>query len=80
MKKSLQISKSIELGPRDVALVWDDSGVLNAHVSDEDMAQSVPQHVLLAMALMMSMDDPEMIGLMWDKFEKTMDDDIVKHS
>jgi len=80
MQKNLQVSQTIELGPKDVALVWNDEGKISAHVSDVGLAEAVPQHVLLALALMMSMDDPEIIGAMWDKFEKMMDRDILRQA
>ena len=79
MRKSLQVTQTIELGPRDVALVWNDEGKISAHVSDAGLKESIPQYVLLALAVMMSMDDPKIVGEMWDKFEKMMDEDIVRH-
>lgn len=80
MQKNLQVSQTIELGPKDVALVWDDEGKMSAHVSDKGLTEAVPQHVLLALAVMMSMDDPEIVGEMWDRFEKLMDEDIIRQS
>ena len=80
MQKNLQVSQTIELGPKDVALVWNDEGKISAHVSDVGLTEAVPHHVLLALALMMSMDDPEIIGTMWDKFEKMMDQDILRQA
>ena len=80
MQKDLQVTQTIELGPKDVALVWDDEGKISAHVSDESLTEAVPQYVLLALALMMSMDDPAIVGQIWDRFEKMMDEDIVRQS
>jgi len=80
MQKNLQVSQIIELGPKDVALVWNDAGEMSAHVSDKGLTEAVPQHVLLALAVMMSMDDPAIVGEMWDRFEKMMDKDIVRQS
>ncbi len=75
-KDKLQVIKSVELGPKDVALVWSDDGLINGYVSDQGLSDAPPQHVLLALAVMMSMDDNEIVGRVWDTFEKMMDDDI----
>ena len=80
MQKDLQVTQTIELGPKDVALVWNDEGKISAHVSDEALTEAVPQYVLLALALMMSMDDQVIVGQIWDRFEKMMDKDIVRQS
>lgn len=80
MHKDLQVTQTIELGPKEVALVWNDRGEISAHVSDQGLTEAVPQYVLLALAVMMSMDDQEIVGRMWDKFEKIMDRDIVRQS
>ncbi|HER26322.1 MAG TPA: hypothetical protein ENI69_04360 [Rhodospirillales bacterium] len=80
MQKDLQVTQTIELGPKDVALVWNDEGKISAHVSDVALTEAVPQHVLLALAVMMSMDNPEVVGKMWDIFEKMMDRDIVRQA
>ena len=81
MKKDrLQIAQSVQLGPRDVALVWSDEGRINAYVSDQGLSEAPPQHVLLALAVMMSMDDSDIVGRMWDTFEKIMDEDIQRQS
>ncbi len=80
MRKDLQVTQTIELGPKDVALVWNDEGKMSAHVSDVGLTEAVPHHVLLALAMMMSMDDPEIVGSMWDKFEKLMDKDIARQA
>ncbi len=80
MQKDLRVTQTIELGPKDVALVWDDQGKISAHVSDVGLTAAVPHHVLLALAMMMSMDDPEIVGLMWDRFEKMMDKDIARQA
>lgn len=81
MKKGkLRVAQSVELGPRDVALVWRDEGRINAYVSDQGLSEAPPQHVLLALAVMMSMDDGEIVGRMWDSFEKMMDGDIRRQS
>ncbi|MBC8268595.1 MAG: hypothetical protein H8E36_07600 [Rhodospirillaceae bacterium] len=79
-REKLQVAKSVELGPRDVALVWSDEGLINAYVSDQGLSEAPPQHVLLALAVMMSMDDSEIVGRMWDTFEKMMDEDIQRQS
>lgn len=79
-KDKLLVARSVELGPRDVALVWSDEGRINAYVSDQGLSEAPPQHVLLALAVMMSMDDGEIVGRMWDAFEKKMDDDIQRRS
>lgn len=80
MRKDLQVTQTIELGPKDVALVWNDEGKMSAHVSDVGLTEAVPHHVLLALAMMMSMDDSTIVGLMWEKFEKMMDEDIVRQA
>jgi hypothetical protein len=80
MQKDLQVTQTIELGPKDVALVWNDEGKISAHVSDVGLTEAVPHHVLLALAMMMSMDDSTIVGLMWEKFEKMMDEDIVRQA
>jgi hypothetical protein len=77
-KNTLQVTQSVELGPRDVALVWSDEGLINAYVSDQGLSDAPPQHVLLALAAMMSMDDNEIVGRMWDTFEHMMDNDIQR--
>ncbi len=79
-KGKLQVAQSVELAPRDVALVWSDEGRINAYVSDQGLSEAPPQHVLLALAVMMSMDDGEIVGRMWDAFEKMMDEDIHRQS
>jgi len=79
-KDKLQIAQSVELGPKDVALVWSDEGRISAYVSDQGLSDAPPQHVLLALAVMMSMDDSEIVGRMWDTFEKMMDADIQRQS
>lgn len=79
-KGKLQVTGSVELGPQDVALVWSDEGRINAYVSDQGMSNAPPQHVLLALAVMMSMDDSEIVGRMWDTFEKMMDEDIQRQT
>ncbi|NQU57075.1 MAG: hypothetical protein HQ513_07555 [Rhodospirillales bacterium] len=81
MKKGkLQVVPSVELGPKDVALVWSDEGRISAYVSDQGLSDAPPQHVLLALAVMMSMDDGEIVGRMWENFEKLMDEDIQRQS
>ena len=65
-REKLQVAQSVELGPKDVALVWSDEGLINAYVSDQGLSEAPPQHVLLALAVMMSMDDSEIVGRMWD--------------
>ncbi len=70
----------MELGPKDVALVWSDEGRISAYVSDQGLSDAPPQHVLLALAVMMSMDDKEIVGRIWDAFEKVMDEDIQRQS
>lgn len=77
-KNSLQVTHSVELGPKDVALVWSDEGLINAYVSDQGLRDAPPQHVLLALAAMMSMDDVDIVGRMWDTFENKMDEDIQR--
>jgi len=79
-KDKLQVAQSVQLGPKDVALVWSDEGRINAYVSDQGLSDLPPQHVLLALAMMMSMDDEEIVGRIWDTFEKMMDDDLQRHS
>jgi len=60
--------------------VWSDEGRISAYVSDQGLSEAPPQHVLLALAVMMSMDDKEIVGRIWDAFEKAMDDDIQRQS
>ncbi len=79
-KDKLQVAPSVELGPKDVALVWSDEGRISAYVSDQGLSEAPPQHVLLALAVMMSMDDKEIVGRIWDAFEKVMDEDIQRQS
>ncbi len=79
-KDKLQVAPSVELGPKDVALVWSDEGRISAYVSDQGLSEAPPQHVLLALAVMMSMDDKEIVGRMWDAFEKVMDEDLQRQS
>jgi len=79
-KDKLQVAPSVELGPKDVALVWSDEGRISAYVSDRGLSEAPPQHVLLALAVMMSMDDKEIVGRIWDAFEKVMDEDIQRQS
>jgi len=79
-KDKLQVAQSVELGPKDVALVWSDKGRISAYVSDQGLSDAPPQHVLLALAVMMSMDDDQIVGRMWDTFEKIMDEDILNQS
>jgi len=76
-KKNIKVSKTLYLTGTDVALVWGRDGDVDVYVSDEDLTQNMPDHVLQAMAVMMSMDDPEITGLMWDKLEKKMDRDFM---
>lgn len=78
--QTLQVTQSVELGAKDVALVWSDEGRINAYVSDQGLCDAPPQHVLLALAAMMSMDDSEIVGRMWDIFEQKMDEDIQRQS
>ena len=69
-KDSLHVAKSVELGPKDVALVWSDEGRISTYVSDRELTDASPQHVLMALAVMMSMDDNQLVGTMLDNFEK----------
>ena len=75
-KDSLQVAKSVERGPKDVALVWSDEGRIRTYVSDQELADAPPQNVLMAWAVMMPMDDNQLVGTMWDNFERMMDKDI----
>ncbi len=77
-KHALKVAQSVELGPKDVALVWSDKGLIDAYVSDQGLRDAPPQHVLLALAAMMSMDDNDIVGRMWDTFENMMDEDIKR--
>ncbi len=79
MKKDIKISKTLYLTGADVAVVWDRDGDINVYVSDENMTRNMPDHMLQALAVMMSMDDPEITGLMWDKLEGKMDRDFIIH-
>ncbi len=79
MKKDIKISKTLYLSGTDVAVVWDRDGDINVYVSDDNMTQNMPDHMLQALAVMMSMDDPEITGLMWDKLESKMDRDFIIH-
>ena len=54
MQKDLQVTQTIELGPKDVALVWNDEGKISAHVSDVGLTEAVPHHVLLALAMLLT--------------------------
>ena len=53
-------------------MVWDETGAVAAYVSDDELAQAPPPHALQAFALMLSMDDPKIMGRMWEKLEKRM--------
>lgn len=79
-KDSLQVAKSVERGPKDVALVWSDEGRIRTYVSDQELTYAPPQHVLKAWAVMMPMDDNQLVGNMWDNFERMMDKDIQRQS
>jgi len=79
MKKNLKVVESVDLGPTDVALVWDGGGGLSAYISNADLAQAMPDHVLEAFAVMLSMDDMEIKGRMWEKLENRMDVDLARH-
>ena len=79
-KEGLQVAQSIELGPQDVALIWSEAGGIKAYVSDQGLSDAPPQHVLLALAMMMSMDNDEIVGQIWDAFEKKMDEDIMRQA
>jgi len=76
MKKTLKVQKTFDLGPTEVALVWDETGAVVAYVSDAELAQAPPPHALQAFALMLSLDDPEIMGRMWEKIEKKMDAEL----
>jgi hypothetical protein len=59
--------------------MWSDEGLINAHVSDQDLREphsSPTQHMPLVLALMMPMEHSELVWHIWDKFEKLTDDDI----
>ncbi len=79
MKKNLKVVDSVDLGPTDVALVWDGEGGLSAYVSDADLAHAMPDHLLEAFAVMLSMEDPEIKSRMWEKMENRMDVDLARH-
>ncbi len=80
MKRTLKVQKSFDLGPTEVALVWDEAGAVAAYVSDADLAQTPPPHALQAFALILSLDDPEIMGRIWDKLEEKMDADLTTES
>jgi hypothetical protein len=50
--------------------------VFAPNVSDQELTDAPPQHVLMAWAVMMPMDDNQLVGNMWDNFERMMDKDI----
>ncbi len=79
MKKDIKISRTLYLTGSDVAVVWDGDGDINVYVSDENLTRNMPDHMLQALAVMMSMDDPEITGLMWDKLESGIDRDFIIH-
>lgn len=77
-RDKLRVAPTIELGPKDVALVWNDDGLVSAYVSDQDQSDAPSQHMLMALAVMMSMNDKQLVGRIWDNFEKMMDEDIQR--
>ena len=78
MHKDLKVAGTIRLGAGEVALVWDSNCGLTACVSDAGLAEAMPLQVAQAFAVMLSLDDPEIAGAMWDRLEKRMDEEAVK--
>lgn len=77
MKNNLKVSKTINLGPTDVAVVWSEKGGAQAYVADIAIANDMPPHVYLAFAMMLSMDDGEIMSRMWAKLEQKMDAELA---
>lgn len=73
MINNLKIAKTIELGPTDVAVVWNESGETFACVADAGIVDNMPPHVYQAFAMMLSRDDSEIMSRMWGKLEEHMD-------
>ncbi|OHC74611.1 MAG: hypothetical protein A3G18_00860 [Rhodospirillales bacterium RIFCSPLOWO2_12_FULL_58_28] len=78
MINNLKIAKTIELGPTDVAVVWNESGETFACVADADIARNMPPHVYQAFAMMLSRNDSEIMSRMWGKLEQYMDGEAGK--
>ena len=78
--KQLRLARTLDLGDDGIALVWDAGGGVTAYVSDADLAQAMPDHVLQALAMFLSLDDPEIVGRMWEKLEARMDADMAGHA
>ena len=77
LRRQLDVARTVDLGETGAALVWDDEGHVRAYVSDADLTRSPPDHVLLALAVLLSLNEPEILGLIWDRFEKQMDTQTV---
>lgn len=77
MKNNLKVSKTVNLGPNDVAVVWSEKGEAHAYVADIAIANEMPPHVYLAFAMMLSMEDKEVMSHMWAKLEQRMDAELA---
>jgi len=78
MKNNLKVSKTIDLGPTEVAVVWNEKGDAHAYVADPSIANEMPPYVYLAFAMMLSRDDVEIMSRMWAKLEERMDAELAQ--